>query len=190
MVSARRAAAAAVALMLHTPAFAQVTTADIVGRVDGRERRRSARRDRTHGAHNLKIGSGVVSRRFRQFQSASAVGTIAFTTALTDNGAGSGGNSIASFLLGYPATVARTHTLFDPHYRTTEPSVYVQDDWRATSWLTLNAGVRYDVFTPLTEEGNHLSNIDITALKLLVAGENGVSESAGVKTDTSNLAPR
>jgi hypothetical protein len=144
----------------------------------------------TRGAHSIKAGAGVVSRRFRQFQSASAVGTIAFTTALTDNGAGSGGNSIASFLLGYPATVARVHTLFDPHYRTMEPNVFVQDDWRATSWLTLNAGVRYDIFTPLTEEGNHLANIDMTALKILVAGQNGVSDSAGVETDYSNIAPR
>jgi hypothetical protein len=66
----------------------------------------------------------------------------------------------------------------------------VQDDWRATSWLTVNAGVRYDVFTPLTEEQNNLSNIDMSTLKLLVARQNGVSESAGVKTDYSNIAPR
>ena len=145
---------------------------------------------KTRGAHNMKVGAGLVSRRLRQFQSASAVGTVAFTTALTDNGAGAGGNSLASFLLGYPSTVARTHTLFDPHYRTTEPSMFVQDDWRATSWLTVNAGLRYDVFTPLTEEQNHLANIDLTALKIIVAGQNGVSESAGVKTDYSNVAPR
>ena len=145
---------------------------------------------KTRGAHNVKLGAGLVSRRFRQFQSSSAVGTIAFTTALTDNGAGSGGNSIASFLLGYPATVARTHTLFDPHYRTQEPNAFVQDDWRATSWLTVNAGLRYDVFTPLVEETNHLSNIDLTTLKIIIAGQNGVSETAGVATDFSNLAPR
>jgi Carboxypeptidase regulatory-like domain len=145
---------------------------------------------KTRGPHNLKVGAGLIARRFRQFQSASPVGTMAYNTSLTDNGAGAGGNSIASFLLGYPSTVARAHTLFDPHYRTTEPSVYVQDDWRATSWLTVNAGVRYDVFTPLTEEQNNLSNIDMSTLKLLVAGQNGVSESAGVKTDYSNIAPR
>jgi hypothetical protein len=145
---------------------------------------------RTSGPHNIKIGAGLVSRRMRQFQSSSAVGTIAFSTALTDNGAGSGGNSIASFLLGYPATVARTHTLFDPHYRTTEPGAYVQDDWRATSWLTVNAGLRYDIYTPLAEANNNLSNIDLSALKLLIASQNGVSETAGVNTDYSNLAPR
>jgi hypothetical protein len=150
----------------------------------------SASATKTKGAHNLKAGVGIVSRRFRQFQSSSAVGTIAFTTAITDNGAGSGGNSIASFLLGFPATVARTHTLFDPHYRTMEPNLFVQDDWRATSWLTINAGVRYDVFTPLTETTNSLSNIDMSTLKIVVAGQNGGSETAGVNTDYSNIAPR
>ena len=145
---------------------------------------------KTRGAHSMKMGAGLVSRRLGQFQSSSAVGVLTYTTALTDNGAGSGGNSIASFMLGYPATVARVHTLFDRHYVTKEPSVYVQDDWRATSWLTVNAGLRYDVFTPLTEEGNHLSNIDLNTLKILVAGQNGVSETAGVETDYSNIAPR
>jgi len=145
---------------------------------------------KTRGAHNIKVGAGLVARRFRQFQSASAVGTVAFTTAVTDNGAGTGGSSIASFLLGFPSTVARTHTLFDPHYRTKEPSLYVQDDWRATPWLTLNAGLRYDVFTPLTEDTNHLANIDMSTLKIIQAGVNGVSETAGVNTDYSNLAPR
>ena len=145
---------------------------------------------KTRGAHNIKAGAGLVARRFRQFQSSSAVGTVAFSTALTDNGAGSGGNSIASFLLGFPSTVARTHTLFDPHYRTKEPSAFVQDDWRATPWLTVNAGLRYDIFTPLTEDTNHLSNIDLSTLKIMQAGQNGVSETAGVNTDYSNVAPR
>ena len=94
------------------------------------------------------------------FQSASPVGNFTFNTQLTDNGAGSGGNAIASFLLGYPSQVARSHSLIYPHYHTNEPNVFVQDDWRATSWLTLNLGVRYDVFTPLTEEDNQLANFD------------------------------
>ena len=95
---------------------------------------------KTSGAHSIKIGAGLIARRFRQFQSASAVGTVAFTTALTDNGAGSGGNSIASFLLGYPLRPSRGRTRCS--IRTTdtkEPSLFVQDDWRATPWLTLNA---------------------------------------------------
>jgi len=50
-----------------------------------------------------------------------------------------------------------------PHYHVKEPSVFFQDDWRAKSWLTINLGIRYDVFTPLTEEDNHLSNFSPAA---------------------------
>src|SRR5437764_5470229 len=82
---------------------------------------------KTRGAHNVKAGAGLVSRRFRQFQSSSAVGTIAFTTALTDNGAGSGGNSIAPFLPVYPSTTSRTSSPYDPHYRPTEYNYYAHD---------------------------------------------------------------
>jgi carboxypeptidase family protein len=142
------------------------------------------------GEHNVRMGAGYIGRQFTVFQSASPVGNFTFNTQLTDNGAGSGGNTIASFLLGYPSQVARSHSLIYPHYHTNEPNAFVQDDWRATSWLTLNLGVRYDVFTPLTEEANQLANFDVATGKVLVAGQNGVSNSANVKTDYSNIAPR
>jgi hypothetical protein len=142
------------------------------------------------GEHNVRMGAGYIGRQFTVFQSASPVGNFTFNTQLTDNSAGSGGNTIASFLLGYPSQVARSHSLIYPHYHTNEPNAFVQDDWRATSWLTVNLGVRYDVFTPLTEEANQLANFDLATGKVLVAGQNGVSDSANVKTDYSNIAPR
>ena len=58
---------------------------------------------------------------------------MTFNTTLTDNGAGSGGNSIASFLLGYPQQVARIVLAVRSALQHQEPSVFVQDDWRATS---------------------------------------------------------
>jgi len=145
---------------------------------------------KTLGEHNVRMGGGYIARQFTVFQSASPVGNFTFNTQLTDNGSGSGGNSIASFLLGYPSQVVRSHSLIYPHYHTNEPNAFVQDDWRATSWLTLNLGVRYDVFTPLTEEDNQLANFDVATGKILVAGQNGVTSSANVKTDYSNVAPR
>jgi hypothetical protein len=57
-------------------------------------------------------------------------------------------------------------------------------------WLTLNLGVRYDVFTQFTERHNRLSNFDPTTGTLIVAGVNGVSDTAGVPNDYSNFAPR
>ena len=125
-------------------------------------------------------------------QSIDLQGTWTFDTTLTRSSANVGGNSAASFMLGYPTTAARIRTPFKPQMHTNEPSVFVQDDWRATSWLTVNLGVRYDVFTPFSEEANNLSNLDLTGPVpvVLVAGENGVSRYAGIKTDYTNLAPR
>ena len=145
---------------------------------------------KTRNAHNVKMGGGVILRKFTVFQSASPVGSFGFTTQLTDNGAGTGGSGLASMMLGFPSTVARSHSLIYPYYHTNEPYLFVQDDWRAAPWLTLNVGVRYDVFTPYTEEANQLSNLDFTTFKVILPGQNGASASAGVKTDYSNIAPR
>ena len=142
------------------------------------------------GPHSIKGGAGLINRNFSLYQSNSPLGTITFNTTLTDNGAGSGGNTIASFVLGYPQQVTRIVSLFYPHYNTKEPFAFVQDDWRATSNLTLNLGLRYDVFTPYTEQDNHLVNVDIARSAILVAGQNSVSRTAGIQTDYSNLAPR
>jgi outer membrane receptor protein involved in Fe transport len=45
--------------------------------------------------------------------------------------------------------------------RTWEIGGFIQDDWRATDWLTLNLGVRYDIFTPFTEVSSSYANLDL-----------------------------
>ena len=145
---------------------------------------------KTAGSHNLKVGGGVILRKFSVIQSQQPNGLWTYNNLVTRNAAGAGGHALASFLLGMPSQVQRSHTPFEPFYHVKEPSVYVQDDWRATSWLTVNLGLRYDVFTPFTEEENRLSNLDLTTPRVLVAGRDGVSRTAGVSTDYSNIGPR
>lgn len=155
---------------------------------------------KTSGPHTLKFGGSFIDRRFGVVQSSTPKGAFTFDTLVTSNGAGVGGNSMASFLLGYPSQVTRSHALIDPHYRTWEPSLYVQDDWRATSWLTLNLGLRYDIFSPFTERDNLMSNLNLDSdaifdvpsgpVVLTSAGEAGLGRTVGVETDYSNLAPR
>ncbi len=38
--------------------------------------------------------------------------------------------------------------------------IYVQDDWHAKSWLTLNIGLRWDHFSPITAAQGQRSNFD------------------------------
>jgi len=145
---------------------------------------------KTTGAQSFKFGGGIILRRFSNIQSSSPNGIFTFSPNLTRSTTGQGGSSVASFLLGLPSTVLRNHTPGVPKYHTNEPSLFVQDDWRATDWLTINLGLRYDVFPPYTEENNQMSNLDPFTGTLYVAGQNGASRTAGVKTDYSNIQPR
>jgi hypothetical protein len=132
----------------------------------------------SHGNQSLKFGSSVIRRYAYNQQSNSGEG--AFTI-----------NSGAPGLLtGIFSAVSRNNALEIPNYRYWESSVFVQDDWHAMSKLTLNLGVRYDVFTPLTEKDNHIANFDVNSVSLIQANVNGVSRSGNVKIDYSNVAPR
>jgi hypothetical protein len=77
-----------------------------------------------------------------------------------------------------------------PHYRTSEPSAYFQDEWNVTPSLIVSWGVRYDLYTPVTEIENRLSNFDTKLGEIVVAGKDGVSKTANVNTDYSGFVPR
>ncbi len=139
------------------------------------------------GTHSIKAGAALIRRQARSAQSANTNGSINF--GLPEDNANTA-NILASFLVGAFTGENRNNNLFTPDYRMWEPGFYAQDSWKATHWLTLNYGFRYDVYTPFTEVHNHLANFDPATNQLLVAGQNGVSSTAGVQTDYSNFAPR
>jgi hypothetical protein len=137
----------------------------------------------TRGTHNLKIGAALIRRQALNAQQMCGIGVFVFTGLLT-------GNSLADLLLGISTQTTRQNELVAPGYRMWEPGIYIQDDWRARTWFTFSLGVRYDVFTPFTEAHNRISNLDTVNARILVAGENGVSKTAGIKTDYRDVAPR
>ena len=116
---------------------------------------------KTAGAHNVKIGSAFIVRDAqKRGVGGSPSGNYTFDAALTNSGPqGSAGNAVASLLLGYPSAATRNFEQVIPNYHSLEPSVFAQDDWHARSWLTVNYGVRYDVYTPLTEDLNPPSSL-------------------------------
>ncbi|MBV8830222.1 MAG: TonB-dependent receptor [Acidobacteriaceae bacterium] len=82
--------------------------------------------------------------------------TAAFTQANPLAASATSGNSIASFLLGYPASGSVDNTpAISISYR--YGAGYFQDDYRVTSKLTLNIGLRYEVETARNERYNRLS---------------------------------
>src|ERR1700733_7239244 len=129
-----------------------------------------------------RMGAGLLRRQVIATQSFYPRGAFNFDGDATNypSGAVASGNAIASWLLGYPSIRQLNQNLGWNGYRMWEPNVWFQDDWRVSRKLTLNLGLRYDVFTPLTEVHNWISNFDPATNKIIQAGVNGVSNTAGV----------
>ena len=100
-----------------------------------------------------------------------------------------GGNALASFLLGQVDTFS-----IDLQSRTIRPRDYIyeffaQDDWRALPNLVINAGVRYSLHRPSTETHNQGAVFNLATQQLDYLGVNGYSRSAR-ELHYGNFAPR
>jgi hypothetical protein len=155
------------------------------------------------GAHSLKFGAALIRRQAQNQQSSNGVGNINF--GLPEDGGSASLNNLATFLVGAFTGEGRNTDLFTPNYRSWEPGFYAQDSWKVRPWLTLNYGLRYDIYTPFTEANGRISNFDpatntllVPASELAVLTAQGVdttgivasSNTAGLKTTYSNFEPR
>jgi hypothetical protein len=146
------------------------------------------------GAHSFKFGAGYINRLEHGVLVKNG-GIWAFSNQLTNNPAAAGGASqgdaIASFLLGYQNSGGtRTVPLNVQYPYYLEGNGFAQDDWRANRWLTLNMGIRYDVYTPPHDKYDRMANFDLNTLQYVYSNEGGVNNHAGVRTNKGNLAPR
>jgi hypothetical protein len=107
-------------------------------------------------------------------------------------GAGAPGNPEADLLLGLTGGGIHDQTydgaVTGRRWKIIRP--FVADDWRVTPSLTLNLSLAWDMTTPISEQHGRMADYIASTGQLLIANQNGVSSSAGVKMDWTALEPR
>jgi hypothetical protein len=140
-----------------------------------------------HGSHSFKMGAEVRRRRFDvEFGAGQTVFGSIFSSSPTDPGSGS---PLADFLFGYPAQLTGTQLPDWARMRDLYFGTYFQDDWRISSKLTLNLGVRYELFSQPVDARDRGSLFDARTGKFVVPGQPGFSR-AMVDGHPLNFAPR
>jgi hypothetical protein len=140
-----------------------------------------------HNTHSVKAGVSIIRRQLFRLQSKTARGGY------TLNGDVLNSSPLADLVEGVASEVSQQTVMASPKYRSWEPGGFVQDDWRVRPWLTLNLGVRYDMFTPYTEVNSQLSNFNSTKGVLVspsLFGTYHSSHTGDIATSFTNVSPR
>jgi Carboxypeptidase regulatory-like domain/TonB dependent receptor len=154
------------------------------------------------GKHTMTFGAQIAWLLYNVINDTGGSSPLTLTTAVTETAgitpstnaapkfaaAANTGLSYASFLVGQIDKGSFTQYVqqeFGSRFRAISP--YVQDNWRVTSKLTLDLGLRYDFFPSVTEVHNGQSFFNPN-LANPVTGFNGALQFAGTGPNTCNCS--
>jgi len=151
------------------------------------------------GSHQLT--AGVEGRFYRENDlNISSAGAYGVGNAETDDGIAStsyAGNSFASFLLGQVNNTSRTIYPTNYEFNRREFGTFVQDDWKISKKLTLNAGLRWEVIGGITEAHGQMTTMNPFLANSGAGGLLGALQFAGKqgkkgfeRTDWGLILPR
>ncbi len=122
-----------------------------------------------HKKHNFRFGADVHRVHLDLLGETNSTGTYTFTGLYTEEpgtnpnlpaGEADTGSSLADLLLGLPQQTSLQAPYQKSYLRENIIDAYGLDDWRALPNLTINAGGRYEYFSPYSEKYDHLSTLD------------------------------
>jgi hypothetical protein len=126
------------------------------------------------GPHTIKFGGEGRKTNYNDRGEIDARGAFSFTGALTQNpqSRNNTGVSVADLLLGLPLTAGGESTSLSGNFNSFGFYTFVQDDWKVSSRLTLNLGLRYEINSRYVEVQNRQAYFDrnFPGGRLLLAG--------------------
>jgi hypothetical protein len=150
------------------------------------------------GKHAFKFGVEYRMGANDEIRDRGSAGNFTISPLITDlpGFSATTGNALASFLLGQ-VNAASIQVSDKIPSRASYLALYLQDDWRVSDRLTINAGLRWEVEFPRYVVGNKMNSFDPFAINpvsgtpgvVTFAGINGTPERA-FQTDWNNVGPR
>jgi Carboxypeptidase regulatory-like domain/TonB dependent receptor len=150
--------------------------------------------------HNIRFGSDIYYQALNHTQpeisggtSYGARGGFRFgsgPTQILGGPAGNQYNAFASFLLGVPNQIGRLKLVEPYTTRNWQYSLYVRDQWQASSRMTISYGTRWEYFPIPTRANRGLERYNVDTNQMMVGGVGSVPKTLGVKVSKTLFAPR
>src|SRR5579872_2211918 len=142
------------------------------------------------GRHELHFGGEIFHLGTPEQNTYQETGQFSFGLAVT-------GSNLADFVLGQGANFTQSSGIFY-NYGGLEGSLFVQDNWRVSQKLVVNAGLRWEPYFPYTDTLNRIpcyrpglksQRYPNAPAGLIYAGDSGCP-AGGTTGDPGNLTPR
>ena len=142
------------------------------------------------GRHSIKLGADLRWERLNVVQPPSPTGSFTFSNLFTDlPGVANTGTPFASFLLGQVQQFSIDLQQDEIRNRAHFQEYFIQDDWRLSNRITVNAGVRYTLNFPSAEEHDQVAVFNLDTQELEYAGQDGQPRAAR-ELHKLNFGPR
>jgi outer membrane receptor protein involved in Fe transport len=148
------------------------------------------------GRHEVRSGFDFVRLELTHWQpevGAGPRGALTFnggTTGIPGYASVGGWNAYAGFLLGQIGNYSKSVQFEEMTGRENQFGLYVSDRWQVNEKLTLNLGLRYELYPLFHRADRGIELLDLDTFNVALGGLGGNSEDLGLKTSKTLFAPR
>jgi hypothetical protein len=142
-----------------------------------------------HGKHSLRFGGEYRYNKFPQLGNEFPRGQFFFGGQFTGNPNTQGtGYSGADFIQGYMNNAIIAVALVSSDFRNSEWAAYIDDTWKVSPRLTINAGLRWEVAQPMLDVSGRGVNVQLNDSLASVANVSDMSKHpVYVRTGSGNF---